>query len=133
MRGHRSESAFSPFSALVGLEARGLGPAGERGIRKGKREFGRGRPPGSRRRSEEKQGGCGRWPRRGRLPGAPSDPGQGPLKGVDQPAFDSGSPNPLCSVLPGGHVPPLPLSPVLGARWLQSGPLPLLLGVQHGL
>lgn len=98
LRGHRSESAFSPFSASVGLEARGLGPSGERGTWKGNREFGGGHPGGSRgaRRAARQVA------RTGRLPRAPSGPAQGQQDGVDLPSFDTGSPNPLGSVHPPG-------------------------------
>lgn len=79
------------------------------------------------RRSRDAVAG-GRWQGRGRLPEAPSVPGQGQLEGVDQPSLDSGSPKTLCSVLPGGHVGPAPpWSP--GSRGPCSSPS----GGLHGL
>ena len=75
---------FSPSVPLAGLEAWGLGPPGaERGAWKGSHmQFGR-RCPWERRGLEEKQGGLGRWQRRGRGAGStPPAPLQGKLAGV---------------------------------------------------
>lgn len=104
------------FSPSVGLEARGLGhPGAERGAWKGSHmKFGR-RCPWERKGSGEKQGGLGRWQRRGRAAGStPPAPLQGKLAGVVL-LLAVVPQDPFHSVLPSGRVEGVPQE----QTWLQ--------------